>query len=89
MRATPSVSDRSLRVREPFNHPEWIFEPKLDGFRALVYIEDDVCRLVSRRGHVYKAFAPPAGALAATLQGRTAVIDAELVCAGPDGQPQF
>jgi ATP-dependent DNA ligase len=24
-----------LRMREAFDHPDWIFELKLDGFRAL------------------------------------------------------
>jgi hypothetical protein len=33
-----------VRVREPFDHPDWIFEPKLDVFRALAYVEDGVCR---------------------------------------------
>jgi bifunctional non-homologous end joining protein LigD len=26
------------RRREPFDHPEWFFEVKWDGFRALAYI---------------------------------------------------
>jgi hypothetical protein len=25
----------SARVKEAFDHPEWLFEPNLDGFRAL------------------------------------------------------
>jgi hypothetical protein len=25
------------RRAEPFDHPDWIFEAKLDGFRALAY----------------------------------------------------
>jgi hypothetical protein len=25
--------------REPFNHRDWLFELKLDGFRALAFIE--------------------------------------------------
>jgi ATP-dependent DNA ligase len=24
----------SVRRAEPFDHPEWLFEPKFDGFRA-------------------------------------------------------
>jgi hypothetical protein len=36
------------RLAEPFDHPDFIFEPKLDGFRALAYLEEGVCRLVSR-----------------------------------------
>jgi bifunctional non-homologous end joining protein LigD len=88
--ALPSVTPIApVRVRQPFDHPQWVFEPKLDGFRAIAYIEHGVCRLVSRRGHVYKAFAPLAAALATELRGRTAILDGELVCVGADGQPQF
>ena len=30
---------RLLRIPEPFDHPDFIFEPKLDGFRALAIAE--------------------------------------------------
>ena len=36
------------RFDAPFDHPDWIFEPKLDGFRAVAYVEGGGCRLVSR-----------------------------------------
>jgi len=42
--------------REPFDHPDWIYEVKYDGFRALAFIESGSCRLVSRKAHVYKSF---------------------------------
>jgi hypothetical protein len=32
------------RFDSPFEHPDWIFEPKLDGFRALAYVEGGACR---------------------------------------------
>jgi hypothetical protein len=35
-------------VREAFDDADFIFELKQDGFRGLVYIEDQQCRLVSR-----------------------------------------
>jgi hypothetical protein len=38
------------RFDTPFEHP--IFEPKLDGFRALAYVEGGACRLVSRNPRV-------------------------------------
>jgi bifunctional non-homologous end joining protein LigD len=88
-RSPASHPSSPLRVREPFDHPESIFEPKLDGFRALAYIENGLCRLVSRRGHVYKAFPNLAAALAATLDGRSAILDGELICLGRDGRPLF
>jgi len=38
------------RATQPFSHPDWLFELKFDGFRALVGIEQGKCRLVSRTG---------------------------------------
>ena len=29
---------RLLRIRPPFDHPDFIFEPKLDGFRVLAHV---------------------------------------------------
>jgi len=47
----------------PSTHPDWIFELKHDGFRALAYIEEGQSLLVSRRGNVYKSFQPLSQAL--------------------------
>ena len=47
---------RLARRLEPFDHRDWIYEIKFDGFRALDYIEDGKCRLVSRRRHEYRSF---------------------------------
>ena len=41
---------------EPFEHPAFIFEPKLDGFRALAHVRGHRCELVSRNGHVFKSW---------------------------------
>jgi len=43
-------------IKVPFNHPEWRFELKFDGFRSLAYIENDECRLVSREQHTLHPF---------------------------------
>ncbi len=40
---------RLQRLREPFDHPDWLFEVKHDGFRGLAYIESGTARLVSRK----------------------------------------
>src|SRR5687768_7584808 len=34
---------RLLRIPEPFDHPRFLFEPKLDGFHALAHIQGDAC----------------------------------------------
>ena len=61
--------------KEPFDHPDWLFDVKYDGFRALYYIEPGHNRLISRNGNVQTRFDPLAGALAAELDVDDAIID--------------
>jgi bifunctional non-homologous end joining protein LigD len=79
---------RLSRRPEPFDHKDWIYEIKFDGFRALAYIEDGKCRLVSRRRHEYKSFRQLQAAIA-TLPVKDAVIDGEIVCLDPLGRSLF
>jgi bifunctional non-homologous end joining protein LigD len=77
------------RAKEAFDHPEWLFEPKLDGLRALAYVDAGECRLVSRKKHIYKSFQPLCAAIAQGLKVENAILDGEIVCVGPDGHPIF
>jgi bifunctional non-homologous end joining protein LigD len=77
------------RRREPFNHPDWLFEIKHDGFRALAYIQGGQCHLVSRRGNVLKRFLPLAGQMAKELKVKNVVLDGEIVCLDANGRSQF
>ncbi len=64
-------------------------EVKFDGFRALAYIEDGTCRLVSRRRHEYKSFRDLCGSIALHLKVKDAVLDGEIVCLDAQGRSQF
>jgi bifunctional non-homologous end joining protein LigD len=77
------------RKAEPFNHPDWLFEIKWDGFRSLAYIENGRCRLVSRNGNEFKSFPTLNGALPLECQARRAVLDGEIVCLDRKGNSQF
>src|SRR5690348_6597140 len=77
------------RMRQPFNHPEWLFELKHDGFRALAYVSDGRCELVSRKNHVYKRFEMLNTEIAAALRVKSAVLDGELVSLDKQGKSQF
>ena len=77
------------RLQTPFEHPDWIFEPKLDGFRALVYVEGGTCRLVSRNRNAFKTFDSLARGIAQDLGGETVILDGEIVRPGADGRPRF
>src|SRR5262245_13158734 len=64
-------------------------EIKFDGFRALAYIEDGKCRLVSRRGNEYESFHELCKSIADRLTGHTAVLDGEICCLDQFGRSQF
>src|SRR5262245_52487747 len=70
-----------VRVAEPFDHDQFVYELKHDGFRALAFIRGHQCELVSRRGHVYK-FHQLAEELAHAEKADDAILDGEIVCLG-------
>ncbi len=77
------------RRAEPFSGPEWLFEIKHDGFRALAYVNEGTVSLVSQRGNVYKSFSRLCEAIGKELKVREAVLDGEVVCLDSKGRSQF
>jgi bifunctional non-homologous end joining protein LigD len=73
---------------EPFDHPDWLFELKYDGFRALAHFGKGTCTLASRNGNVFQSFSSLTSSLSPTMR-RDAVLDGEIVCVGDQGRPQF
>jgi bifunctional non-homologous end joining protein LigD len=71
-----------------FDHPDFLFELKHDGFRALAYISSGRCELVSRRRNSYKSFGELRRRLG-ELRVKNAVIDGELVCLDSEGRSIF
>ena len=78
-----------IRVPRPFNHRDWMFELKHEGFRALAHITGHRCELVSRRRHVYRHFPQLGEELTHSIGCRSAVLDGEIVCLGADGRSLF
>jgi bifunctional non-homologous end joining protein LigD len=76
------------RKPAPFDHPDWVFEMKYDGFRSLAVINNGRTELVSRNGHPFNSFTELRRALTAPGSGRT-VLDGEIVCLDKRGRPQF
>lgn len=80
----------SLRaLGKPFDDPNWIFEIKHDGFRALAVIEGGQCRFYSRNKHRLTGFRDLAEALAQELNVESAILDGELVAADERGRTVF
>lgn len=76
--------------RDAFVHADYLFELKLDGFRAVAKIENGRCDLYSRNGSQFSTFSYLAADIAASLPlSKTTVLDGEVVCLDEDGNPQF
>src|SRR5437016_309899 len=74
----------------PFDDPNWIFELKYDGFRALAVIEHGRARLLSRNGHHFASFADLGKLIGGALPNvNDTVLDGEIVCVDGFGKPQF
>jgi len=73
----------------PFVHDDWLFEPKLDGYRTLAWVHDGAVRLMTR-GELDLAPAFPHVVAALKSQAvRSLVLDAEIVAFDKDGKPSF
>jgi bifunctional non-homologous end joining protein LigD len=72
----------------PFDHSDWMWEPKLDGYRALAFISEKGVTLKSRRGLDLDAFPRLEGELAQQAVN-TMVLDGELVAFDATGKPSF
>jgi bifunctional non-homologous end joining protein LigD len=73
---------------QPFDHADWLFEVKWDGYRAIAEVSREQVRLYSRNKLSFeKRFAP----LVDSLQhlGVEAVIDGEMVVLDDSGRPRF
>src|SRR5439155_18273126 len=79
---------RLSRRAEPFDSADFIYELKIDGFRALAHIADGRGELVSRNGNVFRGFAELAKWMAEHLR-ENAVLDGEIACVDDAGRPKF
>jgi bifunctional non-homologous end joining protein LigD len=76
-------------VEKPFDDPEWLFEIKWDGYRAVSFIADGKVRLVSRNQNDLTAQYPELHDLAKFIKAETAVVDGEIVALDDEGRASF
>ena len=88
----PAVESPMLAtaVEEPFDDPDYLFELKWDGYRALATIDrDGAVTIASRNGNDFTKKFPELGSLAQAFSERPLVIDGELVILDEEGRPSF
>ena len=77
----------AVPVKEPFNHRDWIFEIKLDGYRAIAAVQNGKVDLYSRNQKSFNELFPrPFQALAGSVN---AVYDGEIVVLDEKGRSNF
>jgi bifunctional non-homologous end joining protein LigD len=76
-------------VDEPFSHPEWLYELKWDGVRAICYIQNGKARFVSRNDKDMSFRYPEIADIANFINAETAILDGEIVALNDDGLPSF
>jgi bifunctional non-homologous end joining protein LigD len=72
-----------------FDDPDWLFEIKWDGYRAVAFIEDGRVRLVSRNQNDLTAQFPELGSLPQFVKAQRAILDGEIVALDDEGRPSF
>ncbi|HEX7607242.1 MAG TPA: non-homologous end-joining DNA ligase, partial [Usitatibacter sp.] len=72
-----------------FNRAGWMWEPKLDGYRVLAFIDADGVRLLSRKGLELAATFPRLAAELAKQGAQGMILDGELVAFDAAGKPSF
>jgi bifunctional non-homologous end joining protein LigD len=76
-------------IEKPFDGPEWLFEIKWDGYRAVAFIENGKVRLVSRNQNELTARYPELKDMAQFVKGKNVILDGEVVALDDEGKASF
>jgi bifunctional non-homologous end joining protein LigD len=75
-------------VDQPFSDPEWLFEIKWDGYRAIASKKDDTYRLYSRAETDFSTHYPPVFAALRKLK-HDVILDGEIAVIDKEGRSHF
>jgi bifunctional non-homologous end joining protein LigD len=79
----------STPVDKPFDDPEWLYEIKWDGYRAVAFISEGKVRLVSRTQNDLTAQYSELHDLPNFVKGKSAILDGEIVALDEEGRSSF
>lgn len=76
-------------IKTPFDDPDWIFEIKLDGFRALAKIHKSTIELLSRNNKLFNEQFPEIIKDLEKYIKHDVILDGEIVILDSEGRSQF
>lgn len=89
--AMPTVINPMLAtlVDEPFSDPDWLFETKWDGVRAVCFIRNGKASFVSRNQIEMTTQYPELASIAESVSSADAILDGEIVALDGRGVSRF
>ncbi|RFM26395.1 DNA ligase D [Deminuibacter soli] len=78
----------ATRVDQPFDHADWLYEIKWDGYRAVAYVRKGKVQLLSRNNLSFTEKFAPVTASLKSFPGDV-VLDGEIVAVNNTGNPDF
>ena len=79
----------AILTGQPFSGPEWLFEPKLDGFRVIAFVGQGQVALLSGNGIDMTGRYPAVANDVQSQLGDELVLDGEIVALNEQGLPDF
>jgi bifunctional non-homologous end joining protein LigD len=76
-------------IEKAFDGPEWLFEIKWDGYRAIAFIENGSVKLISRTQNDLTPRFSELHNLANFVRAKTAILDGEIVALDANGRSSF
>ncbi|HET9217004.1 MAG TPA: DNA ligase D [Terriglobia bacterium] len=76
-------------VSKPFDSPDWLFELKMDGIRALVIKDGDHLEMKTRNDRPLTQRFPTLAAALKELSGDAVILDGEIVALDSEGHSHF
>ena len=87
--ALPAIRPMLATAGEPPDTPDWAYEFKWDGVRAIVSVDRGRVGVTSRNDRDVSPSYPELVALGSVLGDRTAILDGEIIALDGDGRPSF
>ncbi|MGC2184996.1 MAG: non-homologous end-joining DNA ligase, partial [Terriglobales bacterium] len=90
-RAMPTAIHPMLAtsIDDPFDDPEWLFEIKWDGYRAIAFISKGKVRLVSRNQNDLTGQFSELQNIPTSIKADTAILDGEIAALDEQGRSSF
>jgi bifunctional non-homologous end joining protein LigD len=86
----PQIDPIALAARaDAFDDPEWLFEPKYDGIRGLLYASKLGCEIRSPHDSHFDRSDELCNRVARVLGAREVILDGEIVALDRKGKPVF